>query len=109
MASQRRRPIRAQDRSASGATRSKFYGRGTNRHRREWPVPVRDDQTRSLSLEEPCERVAAGPPPLFAVRAELHDASRDANVFSERPAVALRSNLQFRARRAGTRSNGLLV
>ena len=47
--------------------------------------------------------LAAGAYPSLAVRADLPDASGDADVFSGRPALPVRSDLQFGSRRKGAR------
>ena len=74
-----------------------FTGAGRVRDRRRGPLPVRHHQARRLSLAQPPQRLAAGAYPLLAVRAVLPVAARDADVFPGRPAVPVRSDLQFGA------------
>ena len=90
-------------RSARRAARPELLRRRPHDHGRRWPVPVRHDQARRVPVEEPSQRVASGAHPLLAVRHELPEPARHADVLPGRPAAALRPDLQLRFRTSGAR------
>ena len=104
LAGERRRPY-AHGGDTPRAARPQLLRRGPLPHRRRGAIPVRHDQARRVSVEEPRERVAAGAHPLLAVRPRVHPAARSPRCTSPttRCSPRTRSSTRSPTRRARER------
>ena len=84
-----------------------FTGAGPRAIGRPRLLQIHHRQARRLSLGQSSQRLAAGPHPFLGVRPRLHLAAGDADVFSGRSLVRVRSDLQFGAGREGADADGV--
>ena len=105
LAVERRRPVPARQRRRHRAARPELHRRRPDDDRRRGPLPLRHRQARAVPVEEPPQRLAAGPHPLLPLRSGLRDPPGHADVLPGRPALPLRPDLRLAARRPRVRAS----